>query len=108
MYIYIYILPLVSDSACKGVARVFLSAFSLKRSFGSSLPACAMPGPWISAATDPEAWKSSAIDVGDYLEFHAYDVSHTVLGRVDKIEPRTSEGQWAEMTFLAVSDDHLL
>ncbi|CAE7944910.1 unnamed protein product, partial [Symbiodinium necroappetens] len=52
------------------------------------------------------------LKVGDYLEFHAKDVSHTkqgtVLGRVDKIEPRTSEGQWAEMTFLAVSDDHLL
>ncbi|CAE7350375.1 unnamed protein product [Symbiodinium microadriaticum] len=51
-------------------------------------------GPWITAATDPEAWNSYSIEVG------------TVLGRLDKIE--TAKGQWAEMTFLSVSDDHLL
>ena len=31
-----------------------------------------------------------------------------MLGRLDKIERRTAKGQWAEMTFLSVSDDHLL
>ena len=50
--------------------------------------------------------------MGDYLEFHAYDVSRTKLGMVwgreDKVEKRGSMEQWIEMTFLVVSGDHLL
>ena len=45
------------------------------------------------------------------MEFGAY-VSNveqgTVLCRVDKVEDRTKNGQWTEVTALTVSDDHLL
>ncbi|CAE7038055.1 unnamed protein product [Symbiodinium sp. CCMP2592] len=70
-----------------------------------------MPGPWVSASSDPEAWASLAPNVGDYLEFVAYDSGltkqGTVLARVDAVSERTGKGQWMEITILATSDDHL-
>ncbi|CAE7668538.1 unnamed protein product [Symbiodinium sp. CCMP2592] len=70
-----------------------------------------MPGPWISAATDPDGWDSIALTEGDYVEFQAYDSSHcrqgNVLARIDKLSDRTKDGLWAEATFVAVSDEHL-
>ena len=76
------------------------------------LEAEGMPGPWLSASADPEAWSSYSLAEGDYIEFGAYDTLNvkqgTVLCRIDKLEDRTKNGQWTEVTVLAVSDDHLL
>ena len=70
-----------------------------------------MPGPWISASADPEAWESFSLHEGDYVEFVTYDSSRvkqgTVLARLDAISEKTSHGMWTEVTFLAVSDEHL-
>ena len=49
--------------------------------------------------------------MGDYVEFVAHETSHTrqghVLARVDKIEPKGRKGQWAQVIFLALPDEHL-
>ncbi|CAE7375548.1 unnamed protein product [Symbiodinium sp. CCMP2592] len=70
-----------------------------------------MPGPWLSATGDPEAWVSHNHQVGDYIEFVTYDTARakqgTVLARLDSLTERGAQGQWTEATFLAVSDEHL-
>ena len=70
-----------------------------------------MPGPWLSASADPEAWQSFVLHEGDYVEFVTYDSGRvkqgTVLARLDAISEKTSHGMWTEVTFLAVSDEHL-
>ena len=70
-----------------------------------------MPGPWVAVATDPDGWAGTTLHDGDYVEFACYDTSHctqgTVLGRVDRLTERTRTGQWAEIAFIAVSDEHL-
>ncbi|CAE7806385.1 unnamed protein product [Symbiodinium sp. CCMP2592] len=70
-----------------------------------------MPGPWLSATGDPEAWRSHTLQCGDYVEFVTYDTGRvkqgTVLARIDSLTERGPQGQWTEATFLAVSDEHL-
>ncbi|CAE6967009.1 unnamed protein product [Symbiodinium sp. CCMP2592] len=71
-----------------------------------------MPGPWLNASADPEAWASASLQAGDYIEYWAYDTSHTrqgtVVARVDNVTEKTAKGQWTEIAILAASDDHLL
>ena len=70
-----------------------------------------MPGPWLSATRDPEAWRALEFSVGDYFEFIPYDSTHTrqgfVLAKVETVAPRSATGQWLETSFLAVSDGDL-
>ena len=66
---------------------------------------------WLIPHGDPDAWRSTELAVGDYVEFVAYDNTYvhqgTVVACLDKVEDQTRRGQWAEATFLAVSDEHL-
>ena len=66
---------------------------------------------WLTPHGDPDAWRSTELAVGDYVELVAYDNTYvrqgTVVARLDKVEGQTWRGQWAEETFLQVSDEHL-
>ena len=48
---------------------------------------------------------------GDYVEIACYDTSHcrqgTALVRLDRLAEKGTRGQWAEASFIAVSDEHL-
>ena len=66
-----------------------------------------MPEACISPTGDPDAWRYAELNVGDYLETAVRDTTHVrqsiVLLRLDKVDPRPRKGQWAEVSFLAVS-----
>ena len=70
-----------------------------------------MPGPWICPGTDPDGWDGTQLHEGDYVEIACYDTSHcrqgTALVRLDRLAEKSKRGQWAEASFIAVSDEHL-
>ena len=70
-----------------------------------------MPGPWVCPSTDRDGWESTHLHEGDYVEIACYDTSHcrqgTALVRLDRLAERSKRGQWAEASFIAVSDEHL-
>ena len=60
---------------------------------------------------DPEGWRGTTLHVGDYVEFACYDTSHcrqgAVPARLDCLNEKTRDGKWAEVSFIAASDEHL-
>ncbi|CAE7177202.1 unnamed protein product [Symbiodinium necroappetens] len=70
-----------------------------------------MPGPWVCLGSDPDGWEGTQLHEGDYVEIACYDTSHcrqgTALVRLDRLAEKSKRGQWAEASFIAVSDEHL-
>ena len=60
---------------------------------------------------DPEGWRGTTLHVGDYVEFACSDTSHcrqgAVLARLGRLNEKTRDGKWAEVSFIAASDEHL-
>ncbi|OLP79965.1 putative protein phosphatase 2C 6 [Symbiodinium microadriaticum] len=77
--------------------------------FCSSLPARAVMGH--ASPQDPEGWRGTTLHVGDYVEFACSDTSHcrqgAVLARLGRLNEKTRDGKWAEVSFIAASDEHL-
>ena len=63
-----------------------------------------MPGPWLPAGTDPVAWATHSLGIGDYIKFVACDTMNTkqgtVLCHLDNLkeEEKGTHGQWTQVT----------